>query len=1060
MALWEREEALAELAGLHRQGGRIALVAGEAGIGKSSLVRAFAETRREPVWTGLCDPLVTPRPLGPWHDIARQAGGALREALAGRRPPLPALLDALERPGARPVLVIEDLHWADAATLDLLVSLARRIERVRALLVLTYRDDEAPDHPLHAALAAFPRDVLRRVSLPRLSEACVAAHAGRDWTAVYALTGGNPLLVTEALAGRQAGAVQHLILNRLASLPKNARDLAELAAVLQRLDVRGDGPESALVDRCVAAGVLVAAEGGAEFRHELLRRAVEDALPPGRRRALHLRAVRRLAARPGVDPARLAHHARFSEDPELRLSYSLMAAESAAHQGAHREAAAHYRDLVELGAGADVLEEYAFQAYLAGLADEALTARERAATLRRAAGDWERAGANERWISRVAWWSGDTALARRAVAAAVETLRAGPPGRELAMAYSTRAQLHMLAYEHEAAIEWGTRAAELAERLGDRETELHAAVNVATARLGLEETTAGPGHDAAAAGPDDATTGHDATARLGREETTAGLGHDDATAGRGRVDEMAGSGRDDAAAGRERVDEMADRGRDDAAAGRERVDEMADRERDDAAAGHGRDDATALRGHDAAAAGRRRVDATAGRGRDDAAAGRGRDDAAGGRGRVDAAAELVRVHERAAAAGYVDHAARALVNRAAMDLWLGDDVAATLTAIATAFAYADRHELDGYRQYLLGVRATVRVEAGDWDGALADADESLSYPSRGGVGPLPAYVARGRVQSGRGDPEAEETLDRALAVALATEELQRIGPVAIARAEHFLFAGDPDRAADEARRGLELAVAVGHRRYTRELAFRLWRAGGEPSAVDGPRGDPATGAARGRRAGDARRRPAAGGAIEDSAADARGRRAGDARKRPAMGGAIEHSAAGRRGVDEAAVDSVAGNARVRSTVDGAFGALMAGDWRAAADAWGRGGRRLTRVHALALGDATSAGEALAELEVLGARRAAAWVRADLRRRGVVGVPRGPRPATAANAAGLTGRQAEVLRLLADGRSNAEIAAALTLSEKTVQHHVSAILGKLSATSRTQAAATARRLGLV
>lgn len=786
-------------------------------------MRAFAAARRG-LWLGACDPLVTPRPLGPWHDIARQAGGALAEALAAHEPPLDALLDALERPGPPRVVVLEDLHWADAASLDLLILLARRIERLRALLVLTYRDDEAPGHPLHATLAALPRDAVRRVLLPPLSRECVAeqaARSGRDPAAVYDLTGGNPLLVTEALNEEPAGAVHHLILTRLERLQAPARDLAELAAVMQRLDVAGDGPEPALVDRCVAAGVLVAAGDGAGFRHELLRRAVEDALPPGRRRALHLRAVRRLEARPAVDPARLAHHARLSQDEELLRRYSLSAAESAAAQGAHREAAAHYRALVDLGAGAEVLEAYAFQAYLAGLSAEAVDARRRAAEQRRAAGDWERAGANERWLSRLAWWSGDTALARRAVAAAVETLGQGPPGRELAMALSTRAQLHMLAHEVEPAVEWGTRAAELAERLGDGETAVHAAINVTTARLV--------------------------------------------------------------------------------------------------------------------------------------------------RGDPDASGELVRLHERAAAAGLVDHAARALVNRACTELWIGDDLAATLAAIAAALAYADRHDLDGYRQYLLGVRAAVRVEAGDWAGALADADESLAYPARGGVGPLPAYVARGRVQSARGEPEAEATLDLALREALATEELQRIGPVAIVRAEHWLYLGEPGRAAAEARRGLELAVSVGHRRYTRELAFRLSRATGAPSDVD---------------------------------------------------------------------------------------------WRAAAEGFGRGGRLLARVHALALGDAAAAGAALAALDALGARQAAGWLRADLRRRGVRGVPRGPRPATAANAAGLTGRQAEVLRLLADGCSNAEIAAALTLSEKTVQHHVSAILAKLSAASRTQAAATARRLGLV
>ncbi|MGI5247145.1 ATP-binding protein [Dactylosporangium sp. CA-139066] len=845
--LWEREAALAELDGLRRAGGRIALVAGEAGIGKSSLVRAFAGAQPDRVWWGACDPLVTPRALGPLHDIGRVAGGALAAALAVQEPParlFAALLDALERSRRAPVLVVEDLHWADAATLDVLVLLARRIDRLGALLVLTYRDDEAAGHPLTAALAAFPRDVVRRVALPRLSQACVAeqaARSGRDPAAVYALTGGNPLLVTEVLSSGDpaGGAVAGLILTRLARLEPPARDLAELAAVLQRLDVPGDGPEPALVDRCVAGGVLVAVDGGVGYKHELLRRSVEDALPPGRRRALHRRAMRRLAEAGGADPARLAHHAALSGDKTMLLRYSGMAAEAAAAQGAHREAAAHYRAILSAqahtgAAYADLLEAFAFQAYLAGIATDALDARRRAAAERRRLGDPEREGANERWISRLAWWNGDAAQARAAAERAVDILREAPPGRELAMAHSNRAQLHMLAFEVDAAIDWGTRAAALAERLGDVETAVHAATNVETAR-------------------------------------------------------------------------------------------------------HQRGDP-----------------ADAG-----------------------AAEELRRLHERAAAAGLVDHAARALVNRAAVAMWIGDDLAWTAEALEAALRYATGSDLEGYVQYLLGVRACVRVERCDWEGALCDADESLSYATHIGVAPLPAYVARGRVQSGRGDPAAEATLDRALELALGTGEVQRIGPVAIARAEHFLFNGAPERAAEEARRGLGLAVSVGHSRYTREIAYRLWLATGEPLPPGG----------------------------------------------------------------------------------GPFADLVAGKWAAAAEAWHRGGRPLMRVHALAAGDAAAAGEALATLESLGARSAAQWLRARLRQRGVTGVPRGPRASTAANAAGLTGRQGEVLRLLAEGLSNADIAARLTLSEKTVQHHVSAILAKLSVPSRAQAAAAARRLGL-
>ena len=107
----------------------------------------------------------------------------------------------------------------------------------------------------------------------------------------------------------------------------------------------------------------------------------------------------------------------------------------------------------------------------------------------------------------------------------------------------------------------------------------------------------------------------------------------------------------------------------------------------------------------------------------------------------------------------------------------------------------------------------------------------------------------------------------------------------------------------------------------------------------------------------------------------------------------------------------------------------------------------------------AAAEALRVLTDLGAVRAAQRVRAELRRRGVSGVPRGPRASTTTNAAGLTARQLEVLGLLAKGLTNADIAARLTLSPKTVEHHVSAVLDKLQVTTRGQAIAAAHRLNL-
>src|SRR5918993_4991277 len=165
MELWERRPALDLLVQLlrdSRTGGRVALIGGEAGIGKSALVTEFARRsgdRARVLW-GACDRLVTPRALGPLHDIGRQTGGSLAERLstAGTQEELfAAFLDELAAPGPKkpsPVVVVEDAHWADEATLDWLTFLGRRIERLHALLIVTYRDDEVgPDHPLRRTLA-------------------------------------------------------------------------------------------------------------------------------------------------------------------------------------------------------------------------------------------------------------------------------------------------------------------------------------------------------------------------------------------------------------------------------------------------------------------------------------------------------------------------------------------------------------------------------------------------------------------------------------------------------------------------------------------------------------------------------------------------------------------------------------------------------------------------------------------------------------------------------------------------------------------------------------------
>jgi predicted ATPase len=182
MDLLERSDELTALDRLLAEtsaGGRVAVLSGEAGAGKSTLAAAFAEAagpRVQVLW-GACDPLLTPRALGPLHDVARVLGGRLRERIGdgSRAEVFDLLLEALDRPpqSARPVLVLEDLHWADEATLDMVAFLGRRLALCRALLLVTYRDDEiGPDHRLRAVLAGIPPALSRRVRRPCATWCC------------------------------------------------------------------------------------------------------------------------------------------------------------------------------------------------------------------------------------------------------------------------------------------------------------------------------------------------------------------------------------------------------------------------------------------------------------------------------------------------------------------------------------------------------------------------------------------------------------------------------------------------------------------------------------------------------------------------------------------------------------------------------------------------------------------------------------------------------------------------------------------------------------------------
>ena len=515
MSLLERDSSLESLNGWLAQivtgpatgAGCVVLVVGEAGIGKTSLLQQFTRGQslaKRVLWGG-CEALFTPHPLAPLYDMARQAGGDLPVAINAavtREGVFNATMDHLSRGPMPTILVFEDVHWADEATLDLVKYLGRRLPRLGVMLIATYRDDEVGiRHPLHAVIGDLPSSVVRRLHPLPLSAAAVATlaeAAGRPAERLHEITGGNPFFVTEALAVPETtvpATVRDAVIARLARLSEPARAVVNLVALVpgktERWLLDKTVPKAgAALQECLSVGMVALPDGALAFRHELARRAVEEHMPIPQRQDLHARILKTLQRQIGTEvPAtRLVHHADQAGDSEAVLEFAPLAAERAARLSAHREAAAHYETALRHASSwadacrADLHECFAYECYLIEWIEEAIEARQAALKLWRQVGDRLKIGDNQRWMSRLSWFAGQKETAEQYASDAIATLEPLPPGRELAYAYSNKAQLHMLANEAEAALQWGQKAIALATQLDDIEVLSHAFNNIGTAK--------------------------------------------------------------------------------------------------------------------------------------------------------------------------------------------------------------------------------------------------------------------------------------------------------------------------------------------------------------------------------------------------------------------------------------------------------------------------------------------------------------------------------------------------------------------------------------------------
>jgi DNA-binding CsgD family transcriptional regulator len=506
MDLLERQFQLGELKRLLREAGagagKIALVSGEAGAGKSALVEEFAKAAGKDarVLWGHSDALQTSRVLGPVNELALGLSprkgvsadlGLNREQLFSR------LLEQLAAPNPLSLVVLEDLHWADEATLDFVRFLGRRIQRTRCLLIATYRDDEqAPPHLLRGVIGDLTGQHATRLPLPPLSLSAIeelVKDSPRDAGQIFQVTGGNPFFVRELLAvstGVVPETVRDAVLSRLMQLSPAARELAEVVSLLPgrtelwvTKEILGETGEAA--DEAVARGLLRYQDQALAFRHELGRLAVVDSIPRSRAQLLHERILRTLVEHQ-ADLSRLVHHASLAQNVEALIEYAPRAAQQASLAGAHREAAAHLETAIR-GAGsisaperAHLYELHAVECNITNQVCASMDSATAALALWRELGDSAAQARVLLLLGRQDWKSGQNASAERNVSAAIALLESLPPGRDLAMAYSVRSQLAMTGHRTAEALEFGERAIDMAIRFGDDNVRSHALNNIGT----------------------------------------------------------------------------------------------------------------------------------------------------------------------------------------------------------------------------------------------------------------------------------------------------------------------------------------------------------------------------------------------------------------------------------------------------------------------------------------------------------------------------------------------------------------------------------------------------
>jgi len=503
MELLERDNFLVSLEDGFKRAvsgeGHCFFIIGEAGIGKTSLVKTFLKKIEDESieYIGACDSLFTPRPLAPLYDLALQIGQDWVDkiqSISSRAELFTKFVQELTFKQRPVVVVFEDIHWADEATLDFVKFFARRINRTNCLFILTCRDEGVSQQlPLRNVLSDLSPDSFSRIELTPLSRQAVqklADEKGYDGEDVYTISGGNPFYVNEILASYSSGVPENVkdsvlaVYNRLGEEAKNVWQ--QLSVIPEGLEVshlyKIDQWWHEAIGNCIAIRILIIKNNKIFFKHELYRRTIEVSLSPFKRIALNKNLLQLFLSsfEEKGEIEKIVHYAKNANENELVAKYAPLAAKQAACVGAHIEASKLFHTAIEYSEENDtdqlvkLYEAYAYECYLTNQIKEAITYQARTLKIWKEKNEIEQIGNSLRFLSRLWWFEGNNQKAESFAAEAIEVLNNQPSSKAKAMAYSNMSQLKMLSDHTDECLHWGEKAIAIAQQVDDEETFVHA----------------------------------------------------------------------------------------------------------------------------------------------------------------------------------------------------------------------------------------------------------------------------------------------------------------------------------------------------------------------------------------------------------------------------------------------------------------------------------------------------------------------------------------------------------------------------------------------------------